>query len=462
MSFRACLDSRPKIFPFLRVRHKDGGGYACFKNMAVILISATCCSSSSTASNSATGIVVKIFAAASASSLHSQVMQYLDKSSEGTSFIVNHYGEPNNFNGLVWATLPRTKIDVIEHPTLVSACNGGIDANSPFDVLLICDETTIPIRTGYDATIHNLMRQHFPNLDGVISLQAVGTDGSKTVVAAVGQKFYSKFGYIYHPHYKTNLAQKELFETAALLGKFFVFNVPLFKKVSSEGRKLALDFEIRADEETHQFRRQANFNLNTSTGERIVLSILIPTLENRRDMFESIYNKLLNQITAASLTEKAEILYSRDNGEKPTGNKRNELLQASRGEYTCFVDDDDDVSSDYIARLCSAAHQHPDCLRLEGIITVNGHNPRLFIHSLAYKTFFETNAVYYRPPNHLNPIRRDIAIRFKFPDKFISEDSDWTMQVCRSGLVKNELMPGNGPYYFYKYNDKHSVQSKSK
>lgn len=388
-----------------------------------------------------------------------QIQQYLKKSVLVPRIMFSRYGTsaaPTNFSPDL---LQFIRIDPVNHQDIIAAYNGGFTGDSFFDVLIISDDTVVPAKTGYDKSVHDLMVQHFPDLDGIISFKSIKNDSTQSPVIAIGRKFYEKFGYIYHPHYKTSVAKKELLETATVLGKLLISDIDLFENVTSTGPKDKSSPEQVLDEETYRFRRQANFNLANSTNERIALSILIPTLENRRDMFEFIYNKLANQIRAAGLMGKVEILYNRDNGEKPTGQKRNELLQASRGEYTCFVDDDDDVSDDYIVRLYAAIKYHPDCLRLEGIITFDGKNPRLFIHSTAYTTFFEASGVYYRPPNHLNPIRHDIGTRFKFPPKHIGEDSAWAKQVCQSGLLKNELMPGSGPYYFYKYNGKHSVQT---
>lgn len=388
-----------------------------------------------------------------------QIQQYLKKSVLVPRIMLSRYGTFAVSTNFSPELLQFIRIDPVNHQDIIAAYNGGFTGDSFFDVLIISDDTVVPAKTGYDKSVHDLMVQHFPDLDGIISFKSIKNDPTQSPVIAIGRKFYEKFGYIYHPHYKTRVAQKELLETAALLGKLLVSDINLFAGVTSTGQKDKSSPEQDLDEETHRFRRQANFNVANSTNERATLSILIPTLENRRDMFEFIYNKLANQIRAAGLMGKVEILYNCDNGEKPTGQKRNELLQASRGEYTCFVDDDDDVSGDYIIRLYEAIKKYPDCLRLEGIITFNGKNPRLFIHSMAYTTFFEADNIYYRPPNHLNPIRRDIAVRFKFPDKYVSEDSDWAIQICRSGLLKNELMPGHGPYYFYKYNDRNSVQA---
>ena len=47
---------------------------------------------------------------------------------------------------------------------------------------------------------------------------------------------------------------------------------------------------------------------------------------------------------------------------------------------------------------------------------------------------FLEGGVYFGPPYHLNPIRREIAYRYKFEDINYSEDIDWAMRICRDGL----------------------------
>ena len=98
--------------------------------------------------------------------------------------------------------------------------------------------------------------------------------------------------------------------------------------------------------------------------------------------------------------------------------------------------------------------KNPDCVSLKGIITFDGANPRIFIHSIKYDHYFEKDGIYYRPPNHLNTIKRSIAIQFQFPNENTFEDTNWAMQIARSKLlnVEEEILE---PFYFYNYNTEH-------
>lgn len=186
----------------------------------------------------------------------------------------------------------------------------------------------------------------------------------------------------------------------------------------------------------------------TYTYKPILWSILICTLEERSRLFERIYNQLKIQIAEHSLENEVEILYCKDNREHSVGFKRNLLIQEAQGEYTCFVDDDDIVHRNYVQMICNALEQKPDCVSLIGIITFDGHSPTPFIHSIEYDNYFFQNGKYYRPPNHLNVMKRSIALQFKFPEINMGEDTDWAMRIAQAKVLKTEVKI-NEPYYFY-------------
>lgn len=192
------------------------------------------------------------------------------------------------------------------------------------------------------------------------------------------------------------------------------------------------------------------------SGKAIDWSILICTLEERKAWFEPLYNKILQQIKEVGLNDHIEVLYFLDNREASIGHKRNALFDAARGEYVNFLDDDDDIHANYIAMLYECMRKKPDVVKLMGIITFHGKSPRLFVHSIQYKTYFEHNGIYFRPPNHLNPMKRSLAMKFRFPEQGprgnFGEDFDWSMEIAKAGLLKTEEAVDE-PYYFYRYGE---------
>ena len=115
------------------------------------------------------------------------------------------------------------------------------------------------------------------------------------------------------------------------------------------------------------------------------LSILIPSLEERRKTLEQLKTELANQIGKRNV----EVLSLSDNRQMSIGQKRNMLLTQSTGEYVAFVDDDDMVSPDYIEKVLNALTKNPDCSSLTGEIVFSDGYSRPFIHSLRYTQWIE-------------------------------------------------------------------------
>lgn len=183
--------------------------------------------------------------------------------------------------------------------------------------------------------------------------------------------------------------------------------------------------------------------------DKMLWSILICTLKEREQSFNLLVQKLKGQIIDANASRDVELIFFCDNRQLTTGHKRNKLVDKAQGKYISFVDDDDDVSDQYVSILYQKAKQNRDCVAMEGIITMNGKNPKHFIHSLKYRGYFEKNGVYFRPPNHLNVVRKDLIKTFRFPEKTFSEDFDWSMEICKAGVLKTEVEMAQ-PLYFYK------------
>jgi glycosyltransferase involved in cell wall biosynthesis len=172
------------------------------------------------------------------------------------------------------------------------------------------------------------------------------------------------------------------------------------------------------------------------------LSILIASTRNREHMFNNLMRFLKVQKTS-----EIEVLASIDNGEKTIGTKRNELLKASVGKYVCLVDDDDMISPYFVNMIVNATKNNSDCIGIKGIITLKNTEPRLFIHTIKCKDWYEDNNVYYRNPNHLNPIKREIALDTMFPD--ISNQEDRMFSHWIQPKLKTETFIETPLYYYY-------------
>ena len=198
------------------------------------------------------------------------------------------------------------------------------------------------------------------------------------------------------------------------------------------------------------------------TKKRHLWSILICSINERSEKYSKLYDRLNRQIDRwnRKLSENTvEIVSFIDNrGENTIGHKRNWLVENAKGKYISFIDDDDWISDSYVESQAKLLRTNDyDCLELWGEITFNGRYPKKFTHSIRYDRYSQKDNVYYRPPNHLNCIRKKIAEKFPFPEKNIGEDTDWAMKICRSGLLKREK-ENTLTLYYYRYDTRDSVQ----
>lgn len=175
----------------------------------------------------------------------------------------------------------------------------------------------------------------------------------------------------------------------------------------------------------------------------MLLSILVCRLKKREEQY-----KRLMEILEPQMTPEIEVLFLEDNGEQPVGVKRNSLILSATGKYICFIDDDDRISENYIDQVIRGIKLGVDCCSLVGEITTNGKDPKIFVHSIEHKEYYEKDGVYYRPPNHLNVIKKSIAEKFFFPPKDFGEDTDWAMQICKAGVLKTEHKVKRTIYYY--------------
>lgn len=181
-----------------------------------------------------------------------------------------------------------------------------------------------------------------------------------------------------------------------------------------------------------------------------LLSVQVPTLAQRADNLSFLLGKLERQVRAAGLQDQVEILVLCDDGETPTGTKRNRLMDRAQGEYLVSIDDDDDVHERYLSLIVDLLRQNPgvDCIGIKGEVSFAGAASRTFIYSTRYKQYRTRNGIYQRPPHHLNPIRRQIARRYAFEPVWTSEDSDCALRMARDGALRTEVFLDEVIYYY--------------
>jgi len=100
----------------------------------------------------------------------------------------------------------------------IEAINADMEEFDDFDVVLLASDDMIPQIQGYDDMIRENMKKYFPDTDGVLWF----FDGNRrdlNTLCILGKKYYDRFGYIYHPGYKSFYCDNEFTQVANRLGK---------------------------------------------------------------------------------------------------------------------------------------------------------------------------------------------------------------------------------------------------
>lgn len=188
----------------------------------------------------------------------------------------------------------------------------------------------------------------------------------------------------------------------------------------------------------------------------MLFTVMIPTLEDRAHLFRKLCDNLNAQAVDAGHAGEFEIVSLCDDGKAIVGHKRNQLLAMATGKFAAFVDDDDEISDTYVADIIHAIETYDDldCVGFYGEVWFTDGFAGHMIHSLTCVGWTEEPGTYYRQPNHLNPIRLDLARQVKFKHINQSEDYFWSMELQSKGLLHTEVFLGHKPLYWYRANTK--------
>lgn len=182
-----------------------------------------------------------------------------------------------------------------------------------------------------------------------------------------------------------------------------------------------------------------------------LLSVLVATMPSRAEMFSYISSKILLQITSIE-PNVVEFLYDDTMGIN-IGQKRNRMIEKAKGLFLVFIDDDDDISENYVELIVNSIKLNPnvDAVGMRGKISFNGGGEKKWIISRECKKWYEENNVYYRTQNHISPVRSQIARKVGFSEKAHGEDFDYSMALIPH--IKSEVFIDEELYH-YKFVDK--------
>lgn len=184
----------------------------------------------------------------------------------------------------------------------------------------------------------------------------------------------------------------------------------------------------------------------------IDLSILVCSVHTRYQTFlPKIQEQLYTQLDklAEADQQRVEIIVLVDNKQLMLGHKRNTMIDIAQGKYISFVDDDDRIADDYIATLLAATEKGTDSIVFTAMVSQNGEPAKPCYYSKDHKRDYNKSNAYYRIPNHICCIKREVSLKSSFPNILYGEDAGYGKVLLP--FLKTEYKIDKVLYY-YDYN----------
>ena len=163
-----------------------------------------------------------------------------------------------------------------------------------------------------------------------------------------------------------------------------------------------------------------------------LLSILIPATPKRyHSHLWPLWNKLQGQVDALQREGAVEVLVFLDNRQRTIGEKRDALVQMSRGRFVAFCDDDDDVADDYIEAIVGAieaATKDTSVVTFDQLAVINGAEA-VCSFSLRHRNEPFAAPRFNRNAWHVCAWRGEMARRVRFPATNYGEDWAWAKHL---------------------------------
>jgi hypothetical protein len=162
-------------------------------------------------------------------------------------------------------------------------------------------------------------------------------------------------------------------------------------------------------------------------------SILILTQPSRGAFLKRLQDRLMPQVKKRT---SVQVLQRMFDPALDLGSNRQALLEEAEGDYVNFIDDDDLVPSDFVPTILPLL-DGVDYIGFQLQCSIDGEKLPLTIHSLDYDGWSQDDKGYYRDISHINPIRRELALRAKMEGGF-GEDQRWADRMRALGIVKTQ------------------------
>ena len=185
--------------------------------------------------------------------------------------------------------------------------------------------------------------------------------------------------------------------------------------------------------------------------DKLKLSILICTVPSRISTLEALIDELNYQIVASPV----EFISLGDNKRMSVGAKRNNLLALARGEWLCFVDDDDSITVNYVEILLKTINDYPTDKKVicfKGTQTSNGAKDLDFKFNRKYGMNHRVvnDGPQFRGmmPNHLCVWKSEIAKKERFQEVNLGEDHRWATAMMEHYTEEEQVLLDQFLYHY--------------
>ena len=119
----------------------------------------------------------------------------------------------------IFNTFKNIKVVYGTSDSKIHAVNRDIELVNDWDIVLLASDDMTPKVKGYDNIIRNKMKEFYSDTDGILWFNDGHMGNKLNTLCILGKKYYDRFGYIYHPEYKSVWSDNEFMLVGNLLGK---------------------------------------------------------------------------------------------------------------------------------------------------------------------------------------------------------------------------------------------------
>jgi hypothetical protein len=148
---------------------------------------------------------------------------------------------------------------------------GKIDAmnrtipKSGWDICVMCQDDLFAVQKGWDTTIKKDFKKYFPDFDGAL-WYTTGKEKPICLQVIIGFEYYQRFGYIYHPSYKSEWPDNEFTDVGLMLGRLIKIDKILFEhRHPGHGYAVKHD-ELYIENQSHFWEDKANYEQRKEEG----------------------------------------------------------------------------------------------------------------------------------------------------------------------------------------------------